>query len=357
MLGLLLNGKSRQINREKLILLPLLMLVCLFNFSSFTVSGFLSLIIIIYYIANEPYKIILLDRIRNLYALLLLISIIEFIFIVYLRLDVPYNEILPANVNKNSTYLQYPLLVVINNPRLPIQYFRYCFIFDEPGVVGTVASMLLVSERYRMDKWQNIIIAISGVLSFSLFFFVISLLYMLFYHLHHLFNWKFLLVIITVSAFFATYESDVFDVKRLIVHRLEFGDDGKLSGDNRSNAVFDAAYANFWRDGGIRLLTGKGVGAHARIAPDIQTYKMVIYDQGIIYVLLSIVFYAFYSFVILKRQYKDYCLYIIFILIFYYQRPAYFFQYGEFYLLTLIPYALKNRGTITQMRKHTGIHE
>lgn len=162
MLGLLLNGKSRQINREKLILLPLLMLVCLFNFSSFTVSGFLSLIIIIYYIANEPYKIILLDRIRNLYALLLLISIIEFIFIVYLRLDVPYNEILPANVNKNSTYLQYPLLVVINNPRLPIQYFRYCFIFDEPGVVGTVASMLLVSERYRMDKWQNIIIAISG---------------------------------------------------------------------------------------------------------------------------------------------------------------------------------------------------
>ena len=139
-------------------------------------------------------------------------------------------------------------------------------------------------------------------------------------------------------------DDNYFGVTELIGGRLEF-ENGKLAGDTRSNDTFDRVYDNFIREGD-GLLFGKGVEAHARIAPGIQTYKMIIYDNGIIYFFLVISFYLLFAVKELYRCRSKALLYFVFWLALYYQRPAYVFEVAYFYLLTLVPYYWK-----TEMRE------
>lgn len=341
-IGLIVLGKKHRVDKKKLFVLPLLFVICLYSVLTFTVSGLLSLIIIGFFLLDDQMRIKVIDKFRNLYAVLLIVSIIIFIIVVWLGVDIPYSDLEPANKNKEITYKLYPFLVVYNNPRLPFQLFRFCFIFDEPGVVGTVAAMLLMTYKYKLNKWQNIIIALSGVLSFSTFFFVISFVFILFYHFRYIFNIKFLIAVFGIGLIFATYESDVFDFETLVFHGVERGNNGKIVGDNRSDDAFDKVYKQFWDDGLATVLLGKGQDAHSKIAPGIQSYKMIVYDNGVIYMLLSLAFYLIYSLNVFRRVNKDFIMYMLFILAFYYQRPAYLFQYGEFYILTLIPFSWRS---------------
>jgi hypothetical protein len=54
--------------------------------------------------------------------------------------------------------------------------FRLCGMYDEPGMVGTVAGLLLAADRYRFRQWRVSVLYLAGVLSFSLAFAVLTTL-------------------------------------------------------------------------------------------------------------------------------------------------------------------------------------
>lgn len=60
------------------------------------------------------------------------------------------------------------------NAQQDVRYIAQIFgMYDEPGVVGTIAGAILMTRQFNFKKWINIPIFIAGILSFSLFFYVI----------------------------------------------------------------------------------------------------------------------------------------------------------------------------------------
>lgn len=54
--------------------------------------------------------------------------------------------------------------------------FRLNGFYDEPGMVGTIAALLLAGHAYRLRTWNSLVIYAGGLLSFSLAFVVLSAL-------------------------------------------------------------------------------------------------------------------------------------------------------------------------------------
>ncbi len=117
----------------------------------------------------------------RIYTIIMFLSMIVLLLLV-LNIHLPYQIIPPLNTLKPYQYTAYPFLVIPGYGITEIpQLGRHCGPFDEPGVVGTIGLIILYIEKFNLRKLQNIIILISGIISFSLFFYVASLLFALYY--------------------------------------------------------------------------------------------------------------------------------------------------------------------------------
>lgn len=119
---------------------------------------------------------------KTIYVYLIGLSSIVWV-LVMVGVSLPVHEIMPLNTLKDITYHQYPFLVMMGyDPDFSIyRAFRFCGPFDEPGVVGTNALLILLIERFNIRKASNIIILISGLISMSLFFYVSIIIYMIYF--------------------------------------------------------------------------------------------------------------------------------------------------------------------------------
>jgi hypothetical protein len=54
--------------------------------------------------------------------------------------------------------------------------FRFCGMYDEPGMVGTMAALLLAAHQYYFRQWRVAILYLAGLLSFSLAFAILTTL-------------------------------------------------------------------------------------------------------------------------------------------------------------------------------------
>lgn len=344
---ILIWGSGKKVANNKLLLAGLLFVICLYGLRDITNTSILAFLIILILLASDRRKAEALNYCRSLYAILLMVSMVVFVLVVYVGIDLPNYVIDASNQNKDHTYFQYPMLVVTNDLMHPDHAFRFSFLLDEPGAVGTLATILLLIDSFSLKKWQNIVIFISGVLSLSLFFFICSFFFLVILKIRSFKGVASLLLIgIAVGAGFWYLSENYSEVSIIFENRLNF-EDGQLAGDNRSSDSFDRVYDNFL-DSGDGVLFGKGVGAHNKIAPGIQTYKMIVYDNGILYVILVLLFFGLYAYAELKKYPSKLLLYIIFFLALYYQRPAYVFEFAYFFLLILVPTIwkqnLKNEG-------------
>ncbi|MNO27982.1 hypothetical protein D3C76_178680 [compost metagenome] len=90
----------------------------------------------------------------------------------------------PTMAEAGGYYLHAPgaLLLSGNNLSLPWggELYRLCAMYDEPGMVGTLAAFLLAGNRFRLKPFPFLIIFVGGVLSFSLAFIVMASLGFLF---------------------------------------------------------------------------------------------------------------------------------------------------------------------------------
>lgn len=176
-------------------------------------------------------------------------------------------------------YINYHIAYVISNGS-PLSA-RLCGLFNEPGFLGTISAMILVIERLNLRKIGNLIIFIACLFTFSLAFWVIIGIYFL---VTNLTNRKRMILALAAVAVIIVGFINIPNIHlqnrqaNRLIHRLEFKD-GKLAGDNRTEARFDLIYSRFMKSDNTLL----GLGPNAMRTYNLDntsSYKVAIFRYG-----------------------------------------------------------------------------
>lgn len=245
-------------------------------------------VVICYLLLSNDQKI----KAYNIYFLLFSITLVlPIIYYMLLRMgiNIPYSILEPQEaikVIRGFYYKNYFLAVQRTHNYDLFAEFKMCGIYDESGRLGTLAALFLVSERLKIkDKWQNILCLIAGILSFSLAFYIIIIIY---YCGMCIFNRKFknIILIATIMMIYFMFLNVQFDdgVIKNFQSRISITETG-LAGDNRTNEQFDSLMNDFNENSDIyTLVFGRGDGAIAEVQSsnniDGSSYKCFIYNYG-----------------------------------------------------------------------------
>lgn len=122
--------------------------------------------------ADKDFLIGVYKKFRLIFVVLITLSLISYI-LVSIGLKLPFYVSPPPPRNTiDYNYFIYPFYAcpsVSDWRALGIE--RFNGLFDEPGTVGTASLLLLYIEKMNLKKIGNIILLISGALSFSLYFY------------------------------------------------------------------------------------------------------------------------------------------------------------------------------------------
>lgn len=180
------------------------------------------------------------DCFIKLLAVMLIFALLEHVMICFLDREIVNPYVSECPINKDRDYNIYLLNAYL---LYSFQFFKRFFAFyDEPGVLGNIVMVLLYIQKFNLRKWYNIVLLISGVLSFSLTFYLAVAFYFILFG-----NKKskiaFSVTVIALVVFF--YNNEI--VYDLVFGRLEF-EDGQMAGYNRENADFDSwiSSKNWW---------------------------------------------------------------------------------------------------------------
>ena len=139
---------------------------------------------------------------------------------------------------------------------------------------------------------------------------------------------------IVVAVTYLAADENVFS--RLILARLEMGDDGELVGDNRTHESFDVFYNKFLDSD--KVWFGYGY-RYCNLVADTggQSYKHLIVDHGIIMSIIYVMaFFYYYLSYKIKKKHLLFLLMVLFSILF--QRP--FITYIVYLFLMISPAAM-----------------
>ena len=271
------------------------------------------------------------ERVRSIYsvfikivAVFLALSVLVYILVVLLGISLPYSTIEPLNDYKTGVYHQYFLLIKQDNY---ISGNRFYGIFDEPGVVGTMAGVLLLIERFNIKKWYNLVLLLSGLFSFSLTFYFIAMVYLLF---ALPLKMKVLLLIVIGGLAVVLYNDET--VYELLFRRLEFND-GRMAGYNRTTKDFDDYYNTFLKTSDLWF--GRGAGVSSLIDDGGASYRHLIVDYGIVFFVFYVGAWLLYC---IRRRFSLYKILmgITVLTLVLYQRP-FITNWLYVFLMVLVP--------------------
>ena len=122
--------------------------------------------------------------------------------------------------------------------------YRLCGIFNEPGGLGTLCALLFICTAQKTKLWEKLILLSAGALTLSLAFYLLIFAYITVYVWGK--NPKNIFFIVPVVILFLMIPQIDFHNEALNALAARFAIvDGRLAGDNRITAVFDARYAKF----------------------------------------------------------------------------------------------------------------
>lgn len=279
----------------------------------FTLIGTISVIMIsLVFTTDDTYLYKSFYIYKTLFSLTIIPSLLVFIAVIILGFDLPYSDILPMNSIKDGTYRCYPFLVVYEGVT-GFPMLRFNGYYDEPGLVGTIAAVLLVSDGLNMKKIENWPLLIAGICSLSLFFYVFLLIYIFLFSSIKMKAYSF--VVILGLIFFATtidYLNDGF------LTRFVF-DEGKLAGDTRTSDVYDKWFENYITT--PNSLIGLGGDNAFKLNPGGASYKDLIVTYGLIFFVAYITSFIKYFFVKTNQKRKAIICTFMFVCLIY-QRPS-----------------------------------
>lgn len=195
---------------------------------------------------------------------------------------------------------------------------RFYSVFDEPGVLGTLAAFVLFGNQYNFRRKKNIVILIGGFFTFSLAFYVLTLIGIVLINIKNIraIAYSFFIIITISTSLFLILKDDP-SFQRLIIERfLEI--DSSL--DRRHSFELNYIFDNFM--GSIHFLWGlskKDVVNITELGSG-QGYKLFLIEYGIIGLVLVLIMYFFFK---EKKSKYFYFALILFVLSFI-QRPFLF---------------------------------
>lgn len=193
--------------------------------------------------------------------------------------------------------------------------YQLCAMYDEPGVVGTIAALLLVSDKVDLSKRVNQVLFLAGVITFSLAFFLMLIIYALM-NINKpvliFIGWGVTLGFIGLLVMPAEYYEQF---SSLVIGRLDMST-GSMAGDNRETELLHAYWDRWLNTDIFNLLLGLATVVSGDVG---SSWKSIVILKG----LLGIVGLFLLFSTLLLRYYAGYasiCFSVIFIASVY-QRP------------------------------------
>lgn len=257
---------------------------------------------------------------KYIVAAVMAVSIVVWFAVLVFQIPIPGQIIEPLNELKDCNYMSYPFLVMPIDVKDIRSIARFCSVYDEPGVVGTMSLLLLYFGDFKLKKYDNIILFIGGLISFSLFFllgFGIFLLIKVFID-RNLKKYRIYSLIGVVLLFVAVLTVPVFN--EMVGSRLEYDEEkGTLAGNNRSGEGLDDYIASirgtskyFWGD-------PKGEEEYASHA----SLQNAILRYGAVFMVLFFVFYFLYAKTRLHNNWREIGMFMLLLFLTFYQRPGF----------------------------------
>lgn len=259
---------------------------------------------------------------HKIYSVVILLSISVMILLL-LGINIPYQIIPPLNLIKTHDYYAYPFLVT---PNLGFRDFsevgRFCGPFDEPGVIGTIGLIILFIEKFNLKKWGNIVILISGIMSFSLFFYLGTFIYIIYYVFVNKTRFIYRVLIVASISIFIFFSLDNKYLSGYIWGRVEWdAEKSSISGDNRAYDDLDLYFKSirgtniyFW---GLGLIDRDLMSSFDNSAG----YRNAILRYGFVGFSLYIIFFSALAYKQIGKR-KELLLFVLLFLTTLYQRPV-----------------------------------
>lgn len=279
-----------------------------FTFFSLLVTLLLTTV----YFVDRAYLKLVFNAYVFLLSLAFIPSIIQYI-LVLCGYNFQYVVLEPYIEGKDCRYLAYSFFTATDVFTIFPRFMSY---FDEPGVVGSICAIILYIRRYNLRNVINIPILISGILSFSLYFYITTFVFIFLY----ISGVKRIIVsVILVFALISlsNLENDI--LNQYIFDRIEYDDAGGIAGNNRTTGNFDEWFKQYSKTGDAFL--GYGRGAKNLYNPGGASYKDRIVEYGYIGFGIYLLMMILTGYTVYRRHSKSFLLFLFLYFSMLWQRP------------------------------------
>lgn len=269
--------------------------------------------------ANRELLFDVLEQLINLLFVIVGIAVIAWILYLFGFLS-PIGEIVPP-MRDDTTYSVYPFFVISNNIFEFDSVFRFCGPFTEPGFLGTLVALILVAKKFNLKDIRLIALFVSGLLSLSLAFYLISAFFALFYLAVEKRKIIPVLLLVGLAGAFYIYTKDDPILSATIYERVAWDSDSdNIAGDNRTNDATEQYYKKIKGTGAFYLGTSDP-NWYQNVAGAGTSYKTAICINGFIIVALYLLYLLQLGWVN-KRNLAGFILFAAVLLMNFYQRPS-----------------------------------
>lgn len=200
-------------------------------------------------------------------------------------------------------------------------FYRFYAFLNEPGLLGTISALMLCAFKFNFKQNKHLYIYLFAALaSMSLASYITIVIGVL-----PFVKGKRIFHIILVFLIVSIFNFQVLD--KFIFSRIEFNDEGKLIGDNRTSRNFDIVWNNFISSSDVFF--GKGMGQHKTTVDEeggVSSWKALVYNFGFFGLILYLsIFVSIFVSIKNKNKYC-YMIFLLFILTIYH-RPNILYSY------------------------------
>ena len=227
-----------------------------------------------------------------------------------------------VNPSQGRIYSVYPFLIkeqvtdVYN-----LMGMRFAGAYDEPGAIGTMSAIILCIERFRIKSIKNIIFLITGLMSMSLAFYILLAVFSVLNALAIRRNIILTISIIFCIGLFYKYTNDNPLFETLIWERLKWDEDKSgLAGEDRMVGDADYYFDNYIKGTNAYWFGLSDTTDFWKAAEGSSSYKVVIAQNGVIFLALYLLCFIFIAFNYKERKF-DVFIFLILLLANTMQRP------------------------------------
>jgi len=285
------------------------------------------LLVLIFLSADNTVKVKTFYFFRGIYAFFLILGLFVYLLCL-IGVVLPWSSLTPISLTRADNgvfYRNYLFSLALSTEVFNAGFgeiYRFASLYDEPGVVGTVSALLLVVSRFDLRSISSKIILISGLVSFSLAFYVLSGVYIILQRRDLLVK----LVLPSLGFVFMFYDQLKTNglLFRFLFNRFGLLFSNPQLVNNRADDCFMVEYYRYLQSWDVFF--GRGYWAHAYMGCDVSSGLSLIYNHGLFGFALVVVFYIL-LYMVLMYKVKPLCSLAPFFIVFtlsLYQRPEYF---------------------------------